>query len=80
MPRIERTSLLVALRQHLFDRLRERRVSVEDLQLHHQEAGARLWKPKMVAIAGWLSEASTRASRPKRASRSGSAATWSAAS
>ena len=31
MPRIEWTSLPVALRQHLFDRLRERRISVEDL-------------------------------------------------
>jgi hypothetical protein len=31
MPRIEWTSLPVALRQHLFDRLRERRISVNDL-------------------------------------------------
>ena len=31
MPRIEWTRLPVALRRHLFDRLRERQISVEDL-------------------------------------------------
>ena len=31
MPRIQWTNLPPALRQHLFDRLRERKISIEDL-------------------------------------------------
>ena len=31
MPRIQRTNLPPALREHLFDRLRERKITVDDL-------------------------------------------------